>query len=259
MPALPFEQYPLYAWALVFVIAFGALSFPALFFVTAPYGRHFREGWGPTIPAKLGWILMEAPSPIGFAVMFFRSEHALQSAPLVLLGLWQTHYIWRSFIFPLLMRGKGKRKPVMTVALAIVFNCCNGALNGFAITELAPHLWTNEWLTDPRFLGGLLVFAIGWAMNQHSDHLLRNLRKPGETGYKIPYGGAFRWVTSPNYLGEIIEWFGFALAAWTLPALVFALFTMANLLPRAIAHHRWYHEKFEDYPEARRAILPFLL
>jgi 3-oxo-5-alpha-steroid 4-dehydrogenase 1 len=26
-----------------------------------------------------------------------------------------------------------------------------------------------------------------------------------------------------------------------------------------LAHHRWYREKFEDYPSGRRALIPFVL
>ena len=37
-------------------------SFILLQFVTAPYGRHVKKGWGPQISNKLGWIIMEAPS-----------------------------------------------------------------------------------------------------------------------------------------------------------------------------------------------------
>ena len=88
--------------------------------------------------------------------------------------------------------------------------------------------------------------------------MLRNLRKAGETGYAIPYGGLFKWVTCPNYLGELLEWIGFAIAAWTFPAFAFAVFTFANLFPRASAHHRWYREKFPDYPKDRTAIIPFV-
>ena len=41
-----------------------------LFFITAPYGRHERKGWGPTVSDKVGWIVMEAPSPLLFAAFF---------------------------------------------------------------------------------------------------------------------------------------------------------------------------------------------
>ncbi|HJK94920.1 MAG TPA: DUF1295 domain-containing protein [Polyangiaceae bacterium LLY-WYZ-15_(1-7)] len=254
---LPFDTHPLYAAAVAFVLGFGAISFPALFFVTAPYGRHARKGWGPTMPARWGWVVMEAPSPIGFAVVYFLSDRAFETVPLILFALWQLHYVYRSFIFPFRMRGGGKGKPILTVSLAVLFNLANGPMNAFAITELAPHL-ASSWLADPRFALGVAVFFLGWGMNHHADATLRNLRKPGETGYKIPHGGMYRFVSCPNYLGEIVEWCGFALAAWTPAAAAFAFFTFANLAPRAVAHHRWYHEKFEDYPRERRAILPFV-
>lgn len=256
---LPFETYPLYAGTVAFVLIFGLFSFFALFFVTAPYGRHARSGWGPTMPAKWGWVVMEAPSPIGFAVVYAMSPNRAETVPLILLGLWQLHYVYRSFVFPFRMRGGDKPKPVLTVALAVVFNCCNGTMNAFAITELAPHLLGEGALGRATLWIGVALFFAGWAMNQHADAVLRNLRKPGETGYKIPYGGAYRFVSCPNYLGEILEWTGYAVAAMTAPAWVFAAFTFSNLFPRALSHHRWYKEKFEDYPPKRRAIVPFVL
>ena len=85
------------------------------------------------------------------------------------------------------------------------------------------------------------------------------LRAPGESGYKIPSGGLFRFVSCPNYLGEILEWSGFALATWSVAGLSFAAFTLANLLPRALSNHRWYQKTFPEYPEDRRALVPFLL
>ncbi len=35
--------------------------------------------------------------------------------------------------------------------------------------------------------------------------------------------------------------------------------TAATLVPRALAHHEWYRERFADYPPERRALVPFLL
>ncbi len=68
----------------------------------------------------------------------------------------------------------------------------------------------------------------------------------------------FSWVTSPNYFGEMVEWVGFALAAQTLAGWAFAVFTFANLAPRAVAHHKWYRATFADYPTSRRALIPFV-
>ena len=113
-------------------------------------------------------------------------------------------------------------------------------------------------MTAP-FIFGMILMITGLVINIHSDNVLRNLRKPGETGYKIPYGGMYRWISAPNYFGEITEWCGFALAAWTSAALSFAVFSFSNLFPRALAHHRWYLKNFENYPKDRKAIIPGIL
>ena len=57
-------------------------------------------------------------------------------------------------------------------------------------------------------------------------------------------------------MGEIIEWSGFALMCWNLPALSFAVWTAANLIPRALSHHAWYRRTFPDYPPGRKAVIP---
>ena len=113
--------------------------------------------------------------------------------------------------------------------------------------------------TDPRFLLGVSVFFLGMIINIKSDNILFSLRDDGSTGYKIPRGGLFERVSSPNYLGEIIEWIGFAIATWSLAGLTFAVWTFCNLAPRAFAHHRWYKEEFDDYPKNRKALIPFVI
>jgi steroid 5-alpha reductase family enzyme len=137
-----------------------------------------------------------------------------------------------------------------------VFNVLNAWINARWIGHLGTY--AADWLTDPRFVIGALVFLGGWAGNLHSDAVLRGLRAPGETGYKIPRGGLYRWVSAPNYLCEIVEWCGWALMTWSPAGLAFALYTAANLAPRAWSNHRWYQDKFEDYPEQRKALVPYL-
>ncbi|MBK7956741.1 MAG: DUF1295 domain-containing protein [Bacteroidetes bacterium] len=84
------------------------------------------------------------------------------------------------------------------------------------------------------------------------------MREEGDNKYYIPRGFLYRYISSPNYFGEMIEWIGFAVMSWSPAAAVFALWTIANLLPRAFANHRWYQEKFEDYPKERKAIFRLL-
>jgi hypothetical protein len=231
------------------VLVSAAVVFPLLLVVTAPYGRHFRAGWGPALGSKVGWVAMEWPSFFLFGLVWIANPEFGTPMVLTLGALWLIHYAQRTFVFSLLLRGSGRRQAVVTVVLANVFNVLNAIGNAAALTA-RPF--------DLAFFAGLALFAAGFTLNVHSDQVLRSLRAPGETGYRIPFGGGFTWVSAPNYLGEIVEWIGFALAARTLAAWAFAAFTVANLAPRALANHRWYRERFPDYPEDRRALLPFL-
>ena len=110
--------------------------------------------------------------------------------------------------------------------------------------------------TGPLSPANLLIFSAGYGVNRWADRVLQNLRRPGETGYQVPQGGLYRWISCPNYFGEIIEWIGWAIATWSLPGLAFAIWTFANLAPRAAAHHAWYHRHFPAYPPERRALIP---
>ncbi|NXQ00991.1 S5A1 dehydrogenase, partial [Vidua macroura] len=152
---------------------------------------------------------------------------------------------YRALIFPLLIR-EGKPTPFFTFVLALLFCVFNGYLQGRSLTTYATY--PPGWLGDSRFItgelnhvmrtSGFLGWLIGTAINIHSDHILRNLRKPGETGYKIPRGGMFEYVSGANFFGEILEWFGFALACCTIESLAFALCTLFVLGSRARQHHK---------------------
>jgi protein-S-isoprenylcysteine O-methyltransferase Ste14 len=199
---------------------------------------------------------MEAPASLGFFAVYVWGERRLDVVPLALLALWQLHYFNRAFVYPFRRRGGDKPMPLAVAALGLTFNIANAYLNARFLTHFARY--PAGWLSDPRFVGGVALFLVGFAINQQSDEILRTLRAPGERGYKIPHGGLYRFVSAPNYLGELIEWSGFALAAWSPAALTFVVWTAANLAPRAWANHRWYRRTFPDYPTGRRALVPFL-
>jgi len=236
-------------------IACGAAAFAALWFVSAPYGRHARRGWGPTLPGRLGWVLMESPAALGFAGVFAAGSHATQLVPLVFLAIWELHYANRTFVYPLRMK-EPRRMPAVIALMGAGFNALNASLNARQVSEL--ETYAASWLADPRFVAGAVLFAAGLGANRHSDAVLRSLRAPGESGYRIPRGGLFRWVSCPNYLGELLEWTGWAIATWSLAGLAFALFTAGNLVPRAAANHRWLRATFAEYPPERRALVPYL-
>jgi 3-oxo-5-alpha-steroid 4-dehydrogenase 1 len=253
MITLPILNGITYLWMLLCAIAF-----PFLLKVTQPYGRHITKEWGPMIGNKLGWIVQEVPSMIFLSLFFFLGTGEKTKVAWFFWSLWMAHYINRSFIFPMRTRTGDKKIPLAIVGSAILFNSINGFLNGAFLGNFSAG-FTDDYFTSPRFIAGLLVFIAGVIINNQSDTILIKLRKPGESGYKIPQGGLFRFVSCPNMLGEMIEWIGFAIMVGSLPAWSFALWTAVNLIPRTLDHHKWYLQKFSNYPKERKAVIPFVI
>ena len=55
----------------------------------------------------------------------------------------------------------------------------------------------------------------------------------------LSIGGLFEYVSGANYFGETVEWIGFAIACWNLPAAMFALLTASMIGTRAMGHHKY--------------------
>ncbi len=227
----------------------------ALAFIAAPYGRHGRAGFGPTWSVRITWVVMELPAVLAYLAAFL-SVGPRSALSWVLFGCWQLHYVHRSLVFPFRIPGGATRTaPVLVSALGAGFNVLNGTVNGgLAALTVTLH---------PLGVGlGLALFSAGLAVNLWHDEVLfaiRRAKRASGADYAIPEGGLFRWISCPNYLGEMIEWAGYAILAQSLGGVAFLVYTVANLGPRALSHHRWYREKFADYPRERRALVPFLL
>jgi 3-oxo-5-alpha-steroid 4-dehydrogenase 1 len=271
----------------LFIWIMGIPTFVGSIFVTAPFGRHLSQAtskiWGPNINAKLGWIIMESPNLI-IAIPLYMAfgKKGIQDnlVNITLFSLYILHYVNRTIIYPFKMKSKTPMPfsvrffffcsfscwiffylpfffdPKKVMSMAFFFTSSNAIIQSAALGSVSKY--DLSWFSDIRFLIGVVMFFIGFYFNIQSDDILRNLRKEGEKGYKIPRGGLYEYVTSANYFAEIVEWLGFAIACWNSAGFCFSFYVFANLTPRAISHHKWYLEKFDDYPKNRKIIFPFI-
>jgi len=257
-------------WLCVGLNAMFLLAFAILVSgVSAPYGRYnqadAKRNSNPImrvlaacdINARVAWVLQECPTLIAAAVCWSTGDPACRASlgNILVLLCFIVHYVNRAIVYPLRIKGS-KPIPLPVMLMAASFCAANGYIQCRSLMRLV--VVPARSVTLPV---GLALWAAGLYINTDADCILRNLRKPGETGYKIPYGGMFEYVSGANFFGEILEWMGFALAmGCALPGVTFALCTACNIGPRAMAHHRWYLEKFpEQYPRQRRALVPFVL
>lgn len=242
------------------------IVFVALFYFKAGYGYLSTSKWGPKISNKAAWVIMEAPAfifllyqTISFAASGVETGNS-RTVLYIMAGLFLLHYFQRSFIFPFLMRGKSKM-PVAIMLMGMTFNTLNAYLIGGWLYGQAPaEMYGTHWLWSPQFIIGAVVFFTGMAINLHSDHIIRNLRKPGDTKHYIPRKGLYKYVTSANYFGEFTEWVGYAILTWSPAGLLFAAWTFANLAPRAKSLTAKYEEEFgEEYKSLKKKhIIPFI-
>jgi 3-oxo-5-alpha-steroid 4-dehydrogenase 1 len=246
-------------------LAFAGLVFVISWFLPSPYGRFASARLGLRLDPRLGWFLMELPATLSFVAFFLAGPRRGELVPLIFLGMWLVHYGNRGFLFPARMRVAAGDRASFSLVVVVVgwgVTTLHGYFHAAFITRLGAH-YTAAWLTDPRFLVGFAVYYACFALNVHSDAIIRNLRTPaevaaGEKVYRIPRGGLFRWVTSPSYLAELVGWAAFALCTWSLAGVFITAISLANLVPRAHATHRWYRARFPDYPRERRALIPYL-
>lgn len=232
-------------------IIIGLIIFPVNLIYKAPYGRHASKKWGISIDNKLGWIIMELPALLICPAIYFYLKIDLDLSTMFIC-LWIIHYFNRTIIFPLRIKTKGKKMPMAIVLSAFFFNIVNGSINGYFLSNI------NLNSVSILLIIGFLLFVTGLYVNISSDNKLINLRKI-KKGYSIPNGGLFKYISCPNFFGEILEWFGFALMTFNIGSLSFFIWTCCNLIPRGLAHHSWYKNKFNEYPKERKAVLPFLI
>ena len=104
-----------------------------------------------------------------------------------------------------------------------------------------------------------MIFVIGMFINIQSDHIIRTLRKPGDNKHYLPDRGMYRYITSANYFGEIVEWFGYSIMTNSLTSILFVIWTAANLVPRSFSIYNLYISEFGNIVLTKKRIIPFII
>jgi hypothetical protein len=265
----------------------GAVTVVTLVFATADYGRHAAATPAavPCVPQPYAWLFMELPTLVHLSLHCYhryQGPHApLGGVATVAMALFGLHYVNRALVYPLrmILRGRhGTAMPLHVPILANLYCSFNGHLQTADGNLALPEASATAQAV------GVALFLVGLVVNHASDEELLRIRERlvatptaehrglgletvevhcnGRTSvYALPQGRLFRWVACPNYAGEILEWFGFALVSNSLVGFSFFAYTMCNLVPRAVDHDAWYARKFGTrYTQLRRAaVIPFLL
>ena len=146
--------------------------------------------------------------------------------------------------------------PLFVLLSGSGFCLVNGFLNARYLTLIA----SEQSLNNIQFLLGSALWLLGFYGNIWHDRRLLELKRKSGGVYVIPTGGLFEYVSGANFLCEIIEWFGYAVAAnFSLPATGFFIMTALNIGPRAWHHHNYYLERFPEYPKSRKSLIPFVI
>lgn len=234
--------------------------FISLYFVDAGYGRFYNRKWGMPVNNKIGWVVMEAPVFVMMIVLWLTSNRVTDvyeagfsavfpdslfsavvcfSVPIA--GQWLHSYFGGS-------NGRGFQSAECRDAGRLDFSrfAC-GLLSGFVALVTAVYHRNSNFLC-----GNGHQSAVG----QHHPKPTKN----GDNKHYLPKERMFKYVTSANYYGELLEWFGFAVLTWSWTGVVFVVWTFANLAPRAAKIHERYKRDFPEEMKNSNAkrIIPFI-
>jgi 3-oxo-5-alpha-steroid 4-dehydrogenase 1 len=310
-PAGPYTWPYVWAWFAHNIILVATLVLTGILAVAAPfntveaaYGRlAHTDKWpsslGPLnakVNGRIAWWFMEAPTIYVCVVFYFivgGNEatgfrfpiNRFEPAPLTMFCLYQLHYLQRTCVYP--FTSSPSEVTLAILLTSFVWNSLSAYLIASFISDMG--VYPPEWLYDPRFIIGTVIYTAGYIINRQSDHILSMLRKDKDNSkddddetksllehekpaddpdcyvnpkthhkYYIPHGALFNYVSCPNYFGELLIWLGFAMLTFSLEGLTLFLMTFGNLCPRAIRYHRFYQEHFPNYPKNRKTLIPFV-
>ncbi|KAE8213856.1 hypothetical protein CF327_g2678 [Tilletia walkeri] len=231
---------------------------------------------GPQISWRTVFLIEYAGPIIIHPLFYFLAPTLHRSAPFepsqvqtLALSLVVLHYIKREFETLFIHRFSNDTMPFFNVfknsfhywglgGVFIAFFLYSPSTSRSALAKIAPSS-PFALLNDQTYLLiGASIWVIAELGNLFSHLQLMWLRPKGTRVRKIPRGGAFELVTSPNYFFEITSWLALTFLTLSPAVGLFAIVGAVQMAAWADKKHRNYRKEFKDYPRNRKRMIPFI-
>ena len=135
---------------------------------------------------------------------------------------------------------------------------------------LAAITATSRVPADGFLVAGVVLWSLGFAIEVAADQQKRRFRSQAANAEQFIASGLWAWCRHPNYFGEILLWFGIAVAAWpalqgwallTLAAPLFILLLLTRIsgvrMLEASGQRRWGDDpEYQDYLARTPTLIP---
>ena len=236
------------------------------------------------LPGRYAWCIAESVGPLNMLYIIFTLPSKLHPPPNssssifgtglpakneLLVGLYVLHYLNRAVITPLFLAPSMSPIHTSVAIMMAIFQFLNSSCIACWVVYSASNPNSSSSggnLAILTMLIGLVVFLLGLAGNIASENELFALRRgaakrkaKSEGKAKVTYdkvyvippaSGWFKYILSPHYLLEWIEWTGYWILGggsglgWQTPALWFLINEIATMAPRSVTTKTWYADKF---------------
>ena len=201
----------IYTISVIFVVGYSLFGWLIPLGVKINYGRLKDSLSKLDLPPKLSWFFMEIPNLLWVLYFIFIIGDSLSWG----YCLFIIHYINRTIIYPLRLN-TNTPLPLEIVLTAFSFTFANGYIQGISNKTAGQ---TSLFLQ----ILGTFIFFLGMYINIRCDNILQEAKikaksqkqNDSKSKYVLIDEFLFKYVGSPNYFGEIIEWIGYFIVCQT--------------------------------------------
>lgn len=201
----------IYTISVIFVVGYSLFGWLIPLGIKINYGRLKDSLSKLDLPPKLSWFFMEIPNLLWVLYFIFIIGDSLSWG----YCLFIIHYINRTIIYPLRLN-TNTPLPLEIVLTAFSFTFANGYIQGISNKTAGQ---TSLFLQ----ILGTFIFFLGMYINIRCDNILQEAKikaksqkqNDSKSKYVLIDEFLFKYVGSPNYFGEIIEWIGYFIVCQT--------------------------------------------